>query len=137
MEYRKAIEDDFDMLVALRIRAMKPSLEKIGRFDVTRATERFRKSFIPDQTTIALKDGELFGFYMVIERDDELFLNHLYIDPQYQGKRIGTKLLNQVKDMARSSNKGIKLEALKESRSNSFYVSNGFIKIGESEWEGV
>jgi len=42
--------DDFEALVALRIEAMRESLERIGRFDRTRARERFLNGFSPTHT---------------------------------------------------------------------------------------
>lgn len=137
MENRSARNEDFDKLVDIRIRAMKPSLERVSRFDKTRATERFRKSYIPEQTTVLLQGEEILGFYMITLDDKKLFLNHLYIDPKYQGNGIGTKLLNQVKNIAKENKKALELEALKESRSNSFYSANGFIKISESEFDNL
>jgi ribosomal protein S18 acetylase RimI-like enzyme len=137
MEIRNAKNDDFEKLVDIRIRAMKPSLEKVGRFDKTRATERFRKSFIPEQTILVVENEKIQGFYIITLENKRLFLNHLYIDPEFQGNGIGRKLLEQVMDIARESGKSIELEALKESRSNSFYCTNGFIKIGESEFDNL
>ncbi|WP_408020229.1 GNAT family N-acetyltransferase [Spirochaeta lutea] len=103
----------------------------------TRATERFRNSFIPEQTTVVMRGEEILGFYMVTLGEQKLFLNHLYIDPKFQGRGIGTKLLNHAKQIALVNNTGIELEALKERRSNSFYSSNGFVKIGESEFDNL
>jgi len=137
MKNRNARSKDFEKLVEIRIRAMKPSLEKVGRFDKTRATERFRKSFLPEKTTIAFDGKDILGFYMITLDDKILFLNHLYIDPKFQGKGIGTALLKQVKNIAVENNMSIELEALKESKSNSFYVSNGFTKVGESEFDNI
>ena len=134
---RIAKTEDFDELVNIRIRAMKPSLEKIGRFDKTRATERFRKSFLPELTTVFVEDEKILGFYMLTIEKDRIFLNHLYIDVIYQGCGIGTNLLNEIKEIARKKNMVIELEALKESPSNSFYLSNGFIKIGESDFDNA
>ncbi len=33
--------EDFEALLALRVAVMRPSLEALGRFDLTRARERF------------------------------------------------------------------------------------------------
>ena len=64
MKNRVATSEDFEDLVAIRLRAMKASLEKLGRFDKIRATERFRKSFVSEQTTLLIKKGNIIGFYM-------------------------------------------------------------------------
>lgn len=137
MEYIRAKNEDFEQLVAIRIKAMQPSLERVGRFDLNRARKRFLKSFNPKNTIIAREKEVIVGFYMISEADNEMFLNHLYVDPAFQGSGIGSKFINKVKDLAADRKKEIKLEALKESRSNSFYISHGFIKINESEFDNI
>ena len=137
MKNRVAISEDFEELVAIRLRAMKAILEKMGRFDKIRATERFRKSFVPEQTTLLIKKGNIIGFYMLSIDNRRLFLHHLYIDPGFQGNGEGTKLLNQVKQIAQEQNKTIELEALKQSRSNAFYCTHKFIKVDESEFDNL
>ena len=44
---RKACESDFEALVALRIAAMRDSLERVGRFDEKRARERLARMRTP------------------------------------------------------------------------------------------
>src|SRR5437660_5430228 len=50
LELVDATADDFEALVALRIAAMRESLERIGRFDPARARERFAAGFDPART---------------------------------------------------------------------------------------
>ena len=134
---RTATADDFEMLLNIRIRAMKPSLEKAGRFNEERAAERFKNSFIPGQTIIIRTKDEIIGFYMTTVSEKCIFLNHLYVDPVHHGKGIGTYMLNLVKRNAEEKMKPVELEALKESPANAFYAANGFIKTGESEFDNL
>lgn len=130
-----ARKEDFEELVNLRIKAMKPSLEKIGRFTPERARERFYKSFIPENTTILKIENNIIGFYMITENDDNLFLKHLYIEPEYQGSGYGKLIIDKVKNYSIELKKNILLEALKESPSNDFYLKNGFSHISSSEFD--
>ena len=45
-----ACDADLDELVALRVEAMRESLERVGRFDPVRAGERLRASFSAECT---------------------------------------------------------------------------------------
>ena len=51
-EFAPATEADFPALLALRIVVKRDSLERIGRFDLERAAQRFRSTFRPDDTRL-------------------------------------------------------------------------------------
>ena len=132
---RQVSRSDGDLLADLRVRAMKESLEAVGRFDPIRAKSRFLDNFDPLLTREVLLNDERVGFVVVKEVENHLYLDHLYIDPQHQSKGIGAAVLKQVFDIADASKKAIKLGALKESRSNDFYKSQGFVFTESSEWD--
>ena len=50
-------EADFEALLAIRIEAMRDSLERLGRFDPERARARLRSTFRPEHTWIIERDG--------------------------------------------------------------------------------
>lgn len=132
---RQVSISDAEFLADLRVRAMKESLVAVGRFDPSRAKNRFLDSFDPLLTQEILLNDERVGFVVVKEKDDHLFVDHLYIDPQHQSKGLGGATLKQVFDIADASKKIIKLGALKESRSNDFYKRHGFVLSETSEWD--
>jgi hypothetical protein len=63
-----ATAGDAEALVALRIAAMRASLERIGRFDPGRARERFLAGFSPAHTRHIVVAGERVGFVVVKPR---------------------------------------------------------------------
>ena len=129
------IEADFDVLAGLRIAAMRDSLERIGRFDATRARERLRKSFSPQSTQFIVLGGKRIGFYALRECDGHLALDHLYIHPEHQGRGIGSAVLRLLLAKADLKGLAIKVGALRGSDSNRFYQRHGFRKISEDEWD--
>ena len=75
-------------------------------------------------------------FEPVVEADfDALKLHHLYLTPAAQGDGIGTWVLEQVKAEARTQGRDVKLEALKQSDANRFYLHHGFVQTGEEEFD--
>src|SRR5262245_26909572 len=58
LEFTPAAAADAEALVALRIAAMRESLERIGRFDPQRARDRFLSTFAPEQTQHLVLQGE-------------------------------------------------------------------------------
>ena len=127
--------DDIEALVQIRIDAMRESLEQIGRFDPTRARERFLASFDAACCRYILVDGVKAGFVLIRPEPDHLLLDHLYIVPRHQGKGVGAAVLDAVLADADAQALPVRLGALRDSDSNRFYQRHGFIKTGESEWD--
>lgn len=135
IEIVQASDEDRESLAELRIAAMRESLEAVGRFDPERARARFLNSFDPDVTFKVLVKLEEIGFYVLRERDNYLWLDHFYIAPKFHGLGAGSRIMEIIKDIARSRGKPIRLGALKESRANAFYRSHGFVEQEEKEWD--
>ena len=126
---------DLDSLVALRVAALRESLERIGRFDPVRAGERLRASFSAESTRHILAAGEPVGFVVVKPHEGGLLLDHLYVRPASQGLGVGTRVLHMVFDEADALGLSIHIGALKESDSNRFYLGHGFTQVSVSEWD--
>ena len=126
---------DFEAMLALRIDAMRPSLERVGRFDLARSRERLTQGFVPEHMQHILLDDERVGFVTLKpEGADALRLDHLYLRHGYHGQGIGAWALRWVLDQARERGLHVKLTALKLSDANRFYLRHGFVLEGE---EGV
>lgn len=126
---------DFDELAALRIAAMRASLEQVGRFDPERARERLRKSFHPEHTQFILVDELRVGFYTFRHTDDSFHLDHFYIHPVWQSRGIGSSVMRRLLAQSDAHQMPIRLGALRGSASNRFYQHHGFTKTTEDEWD--
>ena len=128
-------EADAEELVALRIAAMRESLERIGRFSPDRARTRFLDSFEPKYTRHIIGEGQRVGFVMIRPNEEGLYLDHLYIHPNFQGRGYGRQVMTIILSEADKENLPIKVGALKESGSNRFYLSHGFELVEQGEWD--
>lgn len=135
IKLKTAVQEDFSKLNNLRLAAMKDSLVKAGRYNPERSKERFRKSFKPHNTQIIYINKQIVGFFMVSVSKSCMFINHLYIKPELQGRGIGQKALHLLKDRAKQCKLNIELEALKNSLAAKFYGKNGFRIISETEFD--
>ncbi|MCQ3829165.1 GNAT family N-acetyltransferase [Microbulbifer elongatus] len=137
MEYQvyQVEESEKDSLAHLRIAAMRESLTAIDRFDPVRARKRFLDSFDIKATRKIEINGRLVGFYVVKNKKDHCHLEHLYIHPEYQGNKVGSSILQSIISVAQENSVALRLGALRGSRANEFYLSHGFVKVGESEWD--
>jgi GNAT superfamily N-acetyltransferase len=126
---------DFEALLALRLRAMRGSLERLGRYDEQRARERLADGFDPAHTRHIVAGGQHFGFIVLKVLSHTLRLNHFYIDPPVQGRGIGHQVLLWLCAQADSAQLPLELSALKGSDANRFYLRHGFVATGEGEWD--
>ena len=130
-----ATASDFEELLALRIRAMRPSLERLGRYDPERARERFAHGFAPEHTHHIERDGQRIGFVALKPHEGGLLLDHLYIDPPHQGQGVGAWVMSWVHDQADRAGLPVEVGALKGSDSNRFYLRHGFVQTRVGEWD--
>lgn len=130
-----AQQSDVDNLVAIRIEAMRESLERIGRFDPVRARERFLGGFEARHTRHIEVSGERVGFVVVKHHHHELLLDHLYVRPSAQGSGVGSAVLTQIFKEADAAALPVRVGALKESASNRFYTRHGFQFVESSEFD--
>ncbi|MGE8313262.1 MAG: GNAT family N-acetyltransferase, partial [Pseudomonas protegens] len=99
------------------------------------ARERFAASFAAERCHFILSDGQPAGFIQSQSHGDHLRLQHLYVLPQFQGRGLGAKALEQLLERSANEQLPIHLDALRGSDSNRFYRRLGFVQVGESEWD--
>ena len=135
IELLPAVERDAVAFVALRIAAMRESLERVGRFDAARARARFLNSFSVSDTRHIVVDGRRAGFVALRVESGEQHLDHLYVHPAQQGRGIGSWVLTQLLCDAACQGTCVRVGALKESDSNRFYRRHGFHLVDVAEWD--
>ncbi|MGE8319588.1 MAG: GNAT family N-acetyltransferase [Comamonas sp.] len=128
-------DGDFESLFALRIAAMRDSLERLGIFNLERARERFLGQFEPQHMQhICVDDGQSAqraGLLTVApQADGRLKLQHLYLLPAYQNRRIGDWAIRAVQAQAREAGQTLWLEVLNRSDAIRFYQRHGFVQVG-------
>jgi ribosomal protein S18 acetylase RimI-like enzyme len=126
---------DLEDLVAIRIAAMRESLERVGRFDPERARARFIDGFDAESTRLLKVDRDLVGFVVIKDHQCELLLDHLYVVPSAQGSGLGSEVLTLIFREADERGRSIKVGALKESASNRFYMRHGFEFVESGDFD--
>ena len=122
---------DFEPLHELRMRAMRESLERVGRFDPARSRERLAAGFEPEHMRHICRGDQRIGFLTLVPEREALNLKHLYIEPDSQGQDVGAWAMEWIKSHGRD----VTLSALKQSDANRFYQRHGFVQIGEEEFD--
>lgn len=135
IQYETVVPEHIDELVRIRIAAMQDSLEKIGRFDPERARDRLVGGFIAEHTRFITLGAIRVGFITVTPQPNQLLIDHLYIEPDYQGKSIGSIVLQEIIAIADAQGLSLRVTALRGSGANRFYLKHGFHCRDESQWD--
>ncbi len=117
-------EEHFEALLAVRIAAMRPSLERLGRFDPERARQRFRSGFEPQALRRIVVDGELAGCVALKDEGEAWRIDQFYLLPSAQGRRLGSRVMQQL--LAEAVGKPIRVSVLLHSDAIRFYERHGF-----------
>lgn len=125
--FRPAAEADFETLLALRIRVLRPHLERVGRFDPERARRYFREGYDPSSLRLIEVDGGFAGCVALKPDGDGLVLEHFYLDDAVQGRGIGGAVLRLLLAEADTAGKAVRLGVLKGSPAARLYQRHGFV----------
>ncbi len=129
---------DFEAVLALRIAAMRPSLERLGRFDPQRARERLLAGFEPAHGQHIEVAGQRMGFVTLkppTQSDPHLRLEHLYLHPDAHASGVGRAVLAQLCSDADAQGLGISVGVLDQSPALRFYLQAGFVCVAQSEFD--
>ena len=135
LDFRPADPAHLEQLASLRVEAMRPSLEGIGRFDPERARSRLVDGFSPEHTREIWQGPTRVGFFVLKPGPDHLLLEHLYIRPSHQGRGIGGAVLRAVFAQADAAGLDVRVGALRDSDANRFYARHGFVLVGRTEFD--
>jgi GNAT superfamily N-acetyltransferase len=133
LAYIPVQDQDFDAMADLRALAMRPSLERLGRYDPERSRRRLQATFVPEHMRWICQDGKRIGFYSLFKEDAAWRLDHLYLHPSAQGQGVGSLVMRHL--IGQTQNAPMLVTALRDSESNAFYRRHGFRQTGESEWD--
>jgi GNAT superfamily N-acetyltransferase len=134
--FRNATEEDFEPLLAIRIDVMREHLERVFRYEPSRARRIFREHFAePGMRAIMIGD-ELVGCVGFRRGDSESKIDSFYLDRRLHNAGLGTKILKVLLAEADAAGLPVRLEVLTGSKADRFYLRHGFVKLGEDEIEG-
>lgn len=139
LSFAPVVPGDFEAMLAIRIEALRESLERLGRFDPVRARERLAAGFSPRHMQHIVRDGERVGYITLRPAPGTvpaaLNIDHLYLRLQHQGQGVGAWALDWAKEQAAGQGCDLTLSALKQSAANRFYLRHGFVQVAESDFD--
>lgn len=114
---RPATPADFDVTLAIKKQALGPYIEQVWGWEDEFQRAFHFENFKPDSTTLLLCEGQEIGLLEAEEQFNCFFIQSLLIVPEFQGRGIGTALLNEFITKALAVNKPVRLDVLQVNKS--------------------
>lgn len=128
---RPAKKEDIDFARDLYHRAYSDvNVRQFGSWDESRQNDLFDKTWKAEIYEIILSGESFCGYCSIEQRDDYIFVHDLVVSPEFQGRGIGSKILNELIEKSKRINLSIKLYVLKENEARYLYRKLGFEDMG-------
>lgn len=133
--FAPANEAHFEPLLAIRIDVMREHLERVFRYDPSRARRFFREHFDQPGLRLILIGDTLAGCVAFRTGDDSIVIDSFYLDRRFQNRGLGAEILRVLLAEADALAKPVHLDVLQGSPADRFYERHGFRQIKEDEIE--
>lgn len=134
---RPAGQGDVDLLRRIATAAYQPYVARIGRAPAP-MTADYAQAVRSGQAWVAVEDGQVAGFVVLVAHPGYLLLENVAVDPAAQGRGIGSRLLGVAEEQARSLGLSeIRLytnEAMIENLA--YYPRRGYAETHRAEQDG-
>jgi len=129
-------EEHFEPLLDLRIAVMREHLERVFRYEPSRARRIFREHFDEPGLRLILTGEAVAGCVGFRIGVAEIKLDSFYLQQRHHNTGLGTTILKALLAEADDLRLPIRLEVLTGSKADRFYLRHGFVKLREDAIEG-
>lgn len=133
--FRPAIGPDFEALLDLSIRVMRPHLERAGRWDPARRRARMEAAFAGGGMLVIEDQGQTLGCIGLEPGAEAVNLHSLYLEPAWQGRGLGAAVVAQA--LVLHPGRRCAIAVLKDSPARRFWERQGFVLVGEQPYDWV
>lgn len=131
---RPATEADKEYVAALNERCYRPVVTaQFGRWDEREQRERFDRKWQPERYQVIIVEEVPAGVLSVCWEPDHVFLSGIQVDPDFQGRGIGTGVVEALCAEARAKALPVRLQVLCANRAQALYLRLGFRVTGTTE----
>ena len=128
---RPARPADSEFCYQLHKAAMGDYVAAIWGWDEQFQRDHHNRGFVPARWQIITANGADAGMLSVERRPDEIYLSGIEILPDYQGRGIGSRLINALIDEAGQKDQDLVLEVLTVNhRAHALYQRLGLKEVG-------
>jgi len=135
ISYRDADpKSDFEFGRTLHHSAYKDVVcRQFGSWDESIQDGFFKEGWNRAPHKVILVDDVPVGIYSIAVKSDHVFFSELQILPEYQGKGLGSKIVEEQMKHAKTLDLPLRLQVLRENKAQELYLRLGFIVIGTTD----
>ena len=111
--YRQATDEDFEFTFKIKTSSTKKIVEKIWGWDDDIQLDYHTNQFNSNKIKIIIEGTQEVGYISTSITGNILFIENILVDPDFQGRNIGTRVLLDTIETAFEYNKIIELQVLK------------------------
>ena len=120
-----------DFLHALHVATMREYVDKTWGWDAAQQGTAYPTNHEPAEIQIITYDDTDIGMIAIEEREADVFVPHVEIRPEYQGRGIGSSILEQIISDAAQRHEPVSLRVLRVNPARVLYERLGFKMIEE------
>jgi len=135
---RPATAEDSEFCYRVHRAAMGPYVAEVWGWDEEIQAGFHRRGFEPGRFQVITVDGVDAGMLLVERRPAEIYLGRIALDPPYQGRGVGGRLIGGLLREAAAAGLPLTLDVLAvNSRARALYQRLGFRELGRRGDNGV
>ena len=123
--------EHYPFALKLYLTTMRPYTEELMAWDEAKQSASFARQWEPKDVTIITFQQETIGWLQVAVTPWEIWLQQMFISPEYQGRGIGTAVLTRLLIDWNSRGVPVKLSVLRNNPARRFYERCGFAVVAE------
>jgi GNAT superfamily N-acetyltransferase len=128
---RPGTAGDYRFALALYLATMRPYTEELMVWDEVKQRNSFEALWQAESVRMVTFQRKVIGWLQVAENQTEVLLQQFFISPEYQGRGIGTVVLDRLLLEWDLRKKPIKLTVLKNNPARRLYERRGFVVVAE------
>lgn len=118
---RPSTWDDFEFVFQLNNVNLQKSADRSHEWNEEAERANLQRRFVPGRDQIIQIQGRDVGVFTIEYHNSEVCLHHIELLPEFQGKGIGTALIQDVLTEAKLANVPVALQDIQEKPANRFY----------------
>jgi len=131
--FRQANQTDYQWLYDLKVTSMRQYVEEVYGWDDIIQKKYFDEDFRPDDITIVVVEGSDAGMFELSRDSEGYFMKRIEVHPRYQGRGVGTKIIQEIIRQASSVEEDVRLMVFKVNPARNPYERLGFKVVEETK----